>query len=207
LALGIPERAPTCLYAGNLDQYQGWEALLTAIVRLRDTLPDARLLLATESDPGPVLREAAGHGVGEALLIRRLSGEQARAMAHAAADVACIPRRSEGGLPIKMLDAFSRSTPVVATRRATAGLPIHDVCEIVPDDDPQAFAGAVVRLLAPGAHAEALRERAHRYLASEHSPKAYRDALDRLLDTGPVNFRKATPSALRPQAAQAPRAR
>lgn len=206
LALGIPAEAPICLYAGNLDRYQGWEALLAAMKRLRDKLPNARLLLATESNPDAATREAAARGVCDALLIRPLSGERARALAHAAADVACIPRRSEGGLPIKMLDAFSRSTPVVATSRATAGLPIHEACEVVPDDDPHAFAGAIARVIAPNTHAQALCKRAHRYLAFEHSANAYRDALRRLLGPSPLSLRKATPNAQRPQGAQAPRA-
>ncbi|MFW2389075.1 MAG: glycosyltransferase, partial [Polyangiales bacterium] len=58
-SLGIASEARVCLYAGNLDPYQGWEHLIEALAVLRRSLPGARLLIATESDPRPVYAEAA----------------------------------------------------------------------------------------------------------------------------------------------------
>ena len=50
-ALRLPVEGPICLYAGNLDRYQGWEDLIPALVALRDAHPSAQLLIATESNP------------------------------------------------------------------------------------------------------------------------------------------------------------
>ena len=49
--LGLPPEDLVCLYAGNLDRYQGWEHLLEALAVLRTTHATASLLVATESDP------------------------------------------------------------------------------------------------------------------------------------------------------------
>lgn len=180
-ALGLPAAGPIALYAGNLDPYQGWEDLIAALVALRGTHPRARLLIATESDPAPARLEATRVGVGPAVDFRRLSGESARQLAHAAADLTWIPRRTEGGVPIKMLDAFARSLPVVSTKRASAALPIDGACVCVPDDDPHALAKAADRLLADQGLADRLRPAGLHYLRRHHSVATFDAALQLLL--------------------------
>jgi glycosyltransferase involved in cell wall biosynthesis len=181
LALGIAPEAQVCLYAGNLDPYQGWENLLEAISVLRRSRRNARLLIATASNPDPALRQAARLGVAESVRITSLESERARVLAHAASDLAWVPRRSEGGLPVKMLDAFARDLPVVAMRRATAGLPLREVCRIVPDDDPRALAAAAESLFEDERAARMLRDRARRYLSVHHSAEWFTTALRHLL--------------------------
>lgn len=205
--LDLPVDARVCLYAGNLDRYQGWEYLLDAIARLRRVDDRARLLIATESDTGPARRAANLLGVGASLDFRRLSSERARMQAHAAADVAWVPRRTEGGLPIKMLDAFSRKVPVVAMERATAGLPVGDACAVVPSDDPNALAAATRRLLDDPPALDVLCERALAYLGTHHSARAYVDAMQDWLGEGTISRTKARRPAPRRQAARAPQAR
>lgn len=145
-ALGIHENAEVGLYAGNLDRYQGWEDVIQALARVRRRGRDLFLLVATESDADPVRRLAAEIGVHAAVRICRLNGEEARRDAHAAADFAWVPRRTPGGIPIKLLDALARGLPVVASVRATAGLPVAGSCVCVADDDPVALAEGASRL-------------------------------------------------------------
>ncbi len=175
--LGLPPDTLVCLYAGNLDRYQGWEHLVDALVRLRTLVPTARLLVATQSDPRPLRRRAAKAGISNGIDLRKLDSERARAVAHAASDVAWVPRRSEGGLPIKMLDAFARGLPVVAMERATAGLPIHDACRVVANEDPWALASAARDLFQHPLAANALRDRAHVYLRTHHDESTYASAM------------------------------
>ncbi len=184
-ALRLPAESPICLYAGNLDRYQGWESLLAALVALRQTHRRASLLFATESDPSPVRRAADRFALEDAVHVRRLDGEAARAAVHAAADLAWIPRRIEGGLPIKMLDAFSRGLPVVAMRRATAGLPVESACLVTGDDDPLALAEGARGILDDPRQAERLRTRAFRYLDTHHGAGSFLAALDALMGVGP----------------------
>jgi len=189
-ALGLALDAPVCLYAGNLDRYQGWEHLLQALSGLRRARPNARLLVATESDPAPAVREALRLGVRPSVSFCRLDGERARQLAHAAADLAWIPRRTAGGLPIKMLDAFARGLPVVAMARATAELPLGNACLEVPNDDAKALALAALRLLDDDRVASRLKESAHSYLQRHHSVESFSSAMRELLGETP-----ATPGA------------
>jgi glycosyltransferase involved in cell wall biosynthesis len=180
-ALGIAADAQVCLYAGNLDRYQGWEYLIEALVILRQTQPRARLLIATESDPSPARLEARRLGVADSVHFSRIDGERARKLVHAAGDLTWVPRRTEGGLPIKMLDAFARKLPVVAMERATAALPVQGACVTVPDDDPHALAGAATRLFEDDRTAVTVRERAYRYLVQQHSVESFSTAMRELL--------------------------
>ena len=156
------------LYAGNLDGYQGWEHLVDACARA-----DLPLLVATESDPEPLQRRAAGSGLRE-LGIARLAHEADRRAAHARSFVVAVPRRSPGGLPIKLLDALARDRPVVAMERALAGLE-PDGVRTVPDDDPAALADALdaVRQAPPAG--------GRRWIASELRPERFVGALRALL--------------------------
>lgn len=206
-ALGIPEDADVCLYAGNLDRYQGWEHLIEALTELRRARPRARLLVATESDPAPALAQSARCRVAQFVHFCGLSGELARARAHAASDLAWIPRRTEGGLPVKMLDAFGRRVPVVAMKRATAGLPVSEICEVVPDDDPRALADAAAHLLSRPGRADELRDGGLRHLDRHHSGEAFVIAFDAWTGSGASTAREAMPHERHPQAARGPRAR
>lgn len=196
-ALGLPATGPVGLYAGNLDPYQGWEDLIAALVALRNMHPSARLLIATESDPTPARLQAARFGLGRVVDFRRLSGEPARRLAHAAADFAWIPRHTAGGLPIKMLDAFARSLPVVSTKRATAALPIDAACVCVRDDDPRALAEAADRVLVDPEFADRLQSAGLSYLAQHHSAARFDAAMQRLLSGAPTRSR-AHDAPLRP---------
>lgn len=204
-ALGLPAQARIGLYAGNLDRYQGWEHLLEATSILRRQHPEACLLIATGSDSAPARELASRLNIADAVRISGLASERARMLAHAASDFAWIPRRSEGGLPIKMLDAFAREVPVVAMKRATAGLPLESACAIVTDDSPGALADAAHRLLGDQRAADALRLGASRYLSIHHSNEWFSSALRQLLGER-LPMGSAKPGERHRRAAPAPRA-
>lgn len=50
------------------------------------------------------------------------------------------------GVRIKLLEALRAGMPVVTTRAGAAGLPLHDGAEVLIEDEPEAFARAVIRL-------------------------------------------------------------
>jgi len=195
VALGLASSAHVCLYAGNLDRYQGWEHLIEATSLLRRKDRNAQLLVATASGPAPVLRQAKRRGIADAVRFAGLDSERARTLAHAASDLVWVPRRSEGGLPIKLLDAFAREVPVVAMKRATAGLPVQGACRIVSDDDPGALAAAAASLIEDERAGNALRAGARRYLALHHSDEWYSTAMRHLLGETRVGI-PARPIAL-----------
>ena len=181
VALGLAPDVHVCLYAGNLDPYQGWEHLIEAISVLRRNDRNARLLVATASDPTPVRQRAERLGIADAVRFSGLGSERARMLVHAASDLAWVPRRTEGGLPIKMLDAFARELPVIAMERASAGLPLQRACSIVSNDDPRALAVAARSLLENESARNALRDGARRYRAIHHSNEWFSTAMRHLL--------------------------
>lgn len=173
-AMGFRADDRVLLYAGNLDAYQGLPTLLEALARA----DNAALLLATGSNPATFLDDARRAGVADRITLTSLDSEAARARAHAAADVAVVPRRAPGGLPIKLLDAMSRGVPCVATRLATAGLPIGDAVVESEDDTGAALARAIEDLLGDARERQQIVTRADEYLRREHSDQRFLDAFD-----------------------------
>lgn len=179
-ALGLSSHASVLLYAGNLDAYQGWELLIEAMVTIRRADSSAVLVVATASDPAPLQAEACRAGVHDALVVTSPLDEACRERCHDAADLCLVPRRAQGGLPIKLLDALSRSVPIVAARRACAGLPLDHAVQIVADDSGAAIAAAALELLPQRAARQRLREAGSAYLREHHSPAKFLTAFDRL---------------------------
>jgi len=180
-ALGIARGAEVLLYAGNLDAYQGWEDVLTALASLARRRPAARLLVATASATQPLWRLARSLGQAHRLTATTLTTEEARRRAYAAADIALVPRRIAGGVPIKLLDALARQTPVVTTARAAAGLPLGGACMLVADDDPEALARGCERILNHRELGERLTTSGSLYLEARHSPHLFAQELSSLV--------------------------
>lgn len=178
--LRLPPDAPVLLYAGNLDHYQGWDLLLSAFAQVRQTHRGCILLVATESEPEPLLQTARAAGISEGVRLSGIGSEKARRRVHAAADIAAIPRRTPGGMPIKMLDALARGVPCALMPRATAGLALTTVAQVAQSDDTSAFAAAICDLLEHPAHRHRLAAASRRYVEQEHSARKFLTSLDEL---------------------------
>ncbi len=177
--LGVPAEAEVLVYAGNLDAYQGWEDVLHAFARIRATRADAWLVVASASSTELLVREAIQAGVANRLRVTALpSDEPGRRRLYAAADVAVVPRRAAGGLPIKLLDALARGVPTIATARATAGIELPAAALIATDDDPDAIANGVLLALRATGSARDMGARGRAYVAQAHAPARFVAALD-----------------------------
>jgi glycosyltransferase involved in cell wall biosynthesis len=84
-----------------------------------------------------------------------------------ASAVSVCPMRYGAGLQNKILESMAVGVPVVATSCGAEGLGIHDEGALLVADDPQAFAEAVLRVLADPALRSTLGERASA-MVSEH---------------------------------------
>ena len=177
-ALGLAASDEVILYAGNLDAYQGWELLVAALERIGRQRPGVRLLVATASDTTPLDALAREAGVAGRVRTVDVGGEERRREIHAAADVAVVPRRAPGGLPIKLLDSLARGVPTVCAARAGAGLDLRGAAMIAADDDADALANGVLLALGAPEAALELGARGRRYVATDHAPQRFVEALD-----------------------------
>jgi glycosyltransferase involved in cell wall biosynthesis len=174
----LPAAAAVLLYAGNLDGYQGWEQCLHAVARLQHDFPEVVLLVGTESDPRALRAAAQRAGIAQRIRVAPLAGEAARHTLHAAADVALVTRRTPGGLPIKLLDALARGLCCVVTPTATGGLALGRAAEPCAADDGPAIAATLAAVLTNPAGRHALGDAARGYVAREHDPARFCEALD-----------------------------
>ncbi len=90
---------------------------------------------------------------------------------YARAHIAVVPLRGGGGTRIKVLEAFARGCPVVATPTGARGLAVKSDRELVvidDDDDDMAFAEAVARLAGDEERRLGLARTARRFVEEHH---------------------------------------
>jgi glycosyltransferase involved in cell wall biosynthesis len=178
MRLGLASDARVLLYAGNLDHYQGWEEVVGATALLAASQPRLVLLVGTLSDAAPLRRSAQQAGVGSRLRVHPIDNDEARRCLHAAADVLVVPRRTAGGLPMKLLDGMSRGIACVVTPTASAGLPVLHAVIGSAGDDAAAIAASISLLDAEPEHATRLAARARAYVAEHHNARRFLQAFD-----------------------------
>ncbi len=191
---GFGER-PVLLYTGNLDGYQNLELLLGSIGIVRRTVGDALLVLATHATPRalpPALR-ALPPGVrlvtaGDFATVRDLLQ---------VADVALCPRREWSGFPMKLLNYMAAGKAVVVS--AGSAKAVRDGVDgcIVRDGSPDAFAGAILELLADPSERRRLGAAARRTVADEYGWERVIDQVEATYRT--VLHRKEAVTAVAPR--------
>src|SRR4030095_14785232 len=89
---------------------------------------------------------------------------------YAPGSILTVPLRFDSGVRIKILEAWARGVPVVATPPAVAGLEVEEGREVLIAGDPQQFATAIARLHREPALAASLVEAGRRALRERHDP-------------------------------------
>ena len=141
--LGLAE-APLVVCVGRLTRQKGQDVLLSAWPSVLARVPDAQLVLLGEGPERDELQRDAPPGVV-------FAGKRPDVPDWlAAADVVAAPSRWEG-MSIALLEALARARPVVASDTPGAAEAIGSRAgAIVPVEDPDALANALVdRLLDP----------------------------------------------------------
>lgn len=144
------------IYVGRLEPVKGADVLLDAWLKVRESVPDAVLLIAGDGSARAGLERRNVSGV-------RFLGSQSDPLPlYQAADCYVMPSRSEG-LPVALLEALSVGVPVVATAvgGATEILRGYESTALVSRENTQALADRLIaRLLATDAgEQESLRTR------------------------------------------------
>lgn len=162
-----PEQAgsPRALFTGTMSyppNHQGAQWLVERVWPLvRAQLPEARLDIVGKDPPASLAGVDGRDGIAVAGFVRSMEPW------FAAAQVVVVPIRTGAGIRVKIIEALAAGRPVVSTSLGCEGLGLEAGRHLLVEDEEQAFADAVVRLLVDP------RERTR--LAREGRARAERD--------------------------------
>ncbi|MFF6983964.1 glycosyltransferase family 4 protein [Streptomyces sp. NPDC008343] len=153
---------PLLIAVGSLERHRGYDVLLDAS---RAWLQLDAVPLVVIAGEGALRAELQGRIEDEGLPVRLIGRRDDVSELLAAADVALLPSSWESRSVLAQ-EALHARVPLVATD--VGGVPelVGDAAELVPYGDPDALAGAVVRLLGDPERQEFLRERGARQAAT-----------------------------------------
>jgi glycosyltransferase involved in cell wall biosynthesis len=162
--LGIPAAASVLGTVGRLSEIKRQDRLLRAFAELRQTFPDAHLVLVGDGPLRDDLRQLAGQLKLETCVHFTGSQLQPERYLHLM-DVFALTSRSEG-MPVSVLEAWAAGRPVVASR--VGGLPemvrAGETGLLYEQDDQAALVAALARLLSDTALARRLGEAGRQYV-------------------------------------------
>jgi glycosyltransferase involved in cell wall biosynthesis len=162
---------PRLLCTRNFEALYNVACLLRAFARIQAQHPDATLTLVGGGSQDAALRAQA-----EALQLKNVTfaGRVAPSKIHryySEADI-YVQAPSIDNMPLSVLEAFASGMPVVSTN--VGGVPsiLRDGVDglLVPDDDDEALAAAVLKLLAEPVYARGLAGSAHHTLPAYEWP-------------------------------------
>lgn len=166
------EARPLVVFVGSMD----WEANADGIdwfcreawPRVAAARPDAVLRVVGRKPPARIQALASP--------TIEVTGTVPSVVEHLhAAAVNIVPLRIGGGTRLKIYEAMAARRPVVATRVGAEGLDVTHGEDILLEDEPAAFADAILRLLADPAARTRLGDAAARTAARFDWPNVIRD--------------------------------
>lgn len=167
--------ARTVLFAGEQGRRKGLDVLLAAWPAVRAELPDAELVVAgVQAD----VEVPPAEGVRD---VGRLSREQVHELL-LAARVCVLPSRQEV-LPMFLLEAMSAGRPVVVTPVGGVLEMVGDAGVVVPVEDPEALAAALVGVLGDTDRAARLGRLGHGRVQQTNGVAQVAARLGRLYDS------------------------
>lgn len=167
--LDLPEGARVMLAVTRLVEQKGIDVAVRALPAIRAAQPEAVLVVAGEGPERKRLTALAGElGVADALRLPGRGGDVAAWLARA--ELLVHPARWEG-FGLVLLEAMHARLPVVASAVSSIPEIVGDgeTGLLVPPNDPQALAAAVVRVLGNDVLREELGSRGRTRARSEFS--------------------------------------
>ncbi|MEK7793510.1 MAG: glycosyltransferase family 4 protein [Candidatus Hydrogenedentota bacterium] len=162
------------VYTGNLDAYQNLAFLGRAIECARSSSNNLPVIIATHS-PAPAkslpFRAEIVHLSNLRDLAELLAGDI----------IFACPRTSWSGYPIKLLNAMAAAAPIVCCESSAHGLTNGLNAIVVPDNDPTAFADAIIRLAQSPQLRRTLGASARTTAEQHHNPNQISRQLDTIL--------------------------
>lgn len=176
----------TVLFTGAMDYFPNIEGVVWFAKEIwpliRNERPRTRFVIV---GPRPSDAVRALHDPEQGIEVRGRVRDVREAIAEAAVCVA--PLRIARGIQNKVLEAMASTRPVVVTHAAFEGVTATPGRDLLVADEPAAFAGQVVDLLADPARRRRVGENARTAVLASHAWDAHAGALEKLLQVAPRN--------------------
>ncbi|KUO11173.1 glycosyltransferase family 4 protein [Streptomyces sp. DSM 15324] len=153
---------PLLMAVGSLERHRGYDLLLDAAHAWCRLDPVPLVVIAGEGPLRPALQQRIE---SEELPVRLLGRREDAGALLAAADLALLPGAEEARSVLAQ-EALHARVPLVAARAGGIRELVGEAAVLVPPDDAQAFAEAVVRLLGDPDRSERLRDLGTRQAAT-----------------------------------------
>lgn len=158
---------PTVFALGRLLKEKGFDTLIEAQGLVRKQMPDAMLVIAGLGPEYKALHEKAKNVLGErqAYEMPGWLDPRARAQAYQASQVVVVPSRWEEPFGLVALEAAQHARPVVVTNSGELPNLVSAGATglVVPVDDPQSMADAILKLLSDPVAAQKMGQTARAF--------------------------------------------
>lgn len=180
----LPAGRKIVIYAGTFERYQGLDLLIPAFRIVRETVPDAFLLMVGGDEHQVVaMRELASEsGLADNVLFTGRVPQSLAKQYNNLADVLTSPRSAGTNTPLKVYEQLASGKPLVATR-------IYSHTQVLSDDDTflvepnkEDMARGIVEALDNQTLAGSKVECARQLYESRYSRPAYIGKMKRLLE-------------------------
>lgn len=177
--LGLTEEDILLVFVGRVVPIKRLDLLLEALALARQSEPRLRLAIVGDGDVRPDLeRQAAELGIAAAVCF--LGYRRELCPVFAAADLAVLSSANEG-TPVSLIEAGAAGLPAVATDVGGVGEVVtEETGVLVPPRDPEAFAGALLRLATDPEWRAAQGEAARRHALDRYGATRLIDDIETL---------------------------
>jgi glycosyltransferase involved in cell wall biosynthesis len=170
------EDARKVLFQGGLDWYPNRDAVEFFVAhifaQIRSQVPEVKFVVAGRNPPEDFRQRLSRvPGVEFTGTVPDMRAEITSAA------VCVVPLRMGSGTRLKILESAAMAKPIVSTNLGTEGLEFLNGEEILLEDDPSAFAVAVVKLLKAPADRKHLGQAARKRVEQDYGAHALRASL------------------------------
>ncbi len=184
-AARIPAGRPVVSYAGTFEPYQGLEVLLRAFARVRETRPEAFLLMIGGRPPQVEQYRALAAELrldeGACLFTGRLDQVTTKRLLERA-DVLTSPRSEGTNTPLKVYEQLASGKPLVATRILSHTQVLTDEVCFLADPEPESMARAIEAALGDEDLVREVVRQARALYERQYSRPAYEQKMRSLLE-------------------------
>lgn len=174
----VPEGAfPVLGNVGSFEERKGQVALLEAVARVRESLPDVHLMLVGDGPDEAMLKEkVAEWDLGRNVTFFPFTREPVNVFE--VIDILVLSSLHKEGLPNVLLEALAMGLPVVSSRLAGTPEVVRDgeTGLLVNPGDIDGLAGAIARLGADRATCRTMGDAGRRLIAEGHDKQRQFDA-------------------------------